>query len=170
MKEQVPIHVNNAIVTLLTELLDGPPGREAYMLNGGDPGLFGSLDKLSSAEASAVGPNGSSVAAHVDHLRYGFHLMNRWSAGENPFATADWGASWRLAAVTDVEWQELRRGFRDEASRWRSAIAVPREVNAVELAGIIGSVAHTAYHLGAIRQIHAALRGPRDVSPGNLAS
>jgi hypothetical protein len=25
-------------------------------------------------------PTGSSIAAHVDHLRYGSSLMNRWSA------------------------------------------------------------------------------------------
>ena len=42
--------------------------------------------------------------------------------------------------------------------------AHPRDVSDVELPGSIGSIAHTAYHLGAIRQIAAALRGPRDGS------
>ena len=35
-------------------------------------------------------------------------------------------------------------------------------VNDVEAGGIIGSIAHTAYHLGAIRQMQPALRGPKD--------
>lgn len=161
---QLPPDVARALSTLLGEVLEGPPGREAYMLNGGDRGLLGSLDALSAADASAVGPNGSSIAAHVDHIRYGFSLMNRWSAGENPFATADWGASWKRTVVDENAWASLRAQLREEAMRWKAAIQVPRDVNDVELAGVIGSIAHTAYHLGAIRQMQPALRGPRDAS------
>jgi hypothetical protein len=150
------------LTTLLHEVLEGPPGRDAYMLNGGDRGLLGSLETLSAADASAIGPNGSSIAAHVDHIRYGFSLINRWAQGENAFATADWGASWRRTSVTDDEWRARRRELRDEAMRWKSAMSQPRDVNEVELTGMIGSIAHTAYHLGAIRQMHTALRGPRD--------
>jgi hypothetical protein len=32
----------------------------------------------------------------------------------------------------------------------------------VELSGMISSIAHLAYHLGAIRQIDKQSRGPRD--------
>jgi len=32
----------------------------------------------------------------------------------------------------------------------------------VELAGMIASIAHLAYHLGALRQIDKDLRGPRE--------
>jgi hypothetical protein len=88
--------------------------------------------------------------------------MNRWSAGENPFADADWSASWRISAVDDGQWRALRAGLSAEAVRWNSALGSPREVGAEELAGIIGSIAHLAYHLGAIRQINRAARGPRD--------
>jgi hypothetical protein len=37
----------------------------------------------------------------------------------------------------------------------------------MELNGIVGSIAHLAYHLGAIRQIAGAARGPAD--SGNLS-
>jgi hypothetical protein len=41
-------------------------------------------------EASAVpSGGGASIAAHVDHLRYGLELLNRWTRGEKPFADAD---------------------------------------------------------------------------------
>ena len=36
----------------------------------------------------------------------------------------------------------------------------PRTPTQVELNGMVASVAHLAYHLGAIRQIDAATRGP----------
>ena len=37
----------------------------------GDPGLLRSLDKLTAADASAAVQGGATVAAHVNHLRYG---------------------------------------------------------------------------------------------------
>jgi hypothetical protein len=149
-----------ALTTLLTEVLQGPPGRDAYLLNGGDRGLLGALDAISATDASALGPNGSSIAAHVEHIRYGFSLMNRWNAGENPFATADWSEAWKRTSVSDDEWTARRRELREEADRWRAALLALRDVNEVELTGIIGSIAHTAYHLGAIRQIDRRTRGP----------
>ena len=155
--------ITSTLTTLLGELLDGPPGREAYMLNGGDVGLLRSLDKVSARDASAMPPGGAaSIAAHVDHLRYGLSLMNRWAGGDNPFDTADWSASWRKTAVSDAEWQQLKSDLATEARRWLDALRAPRDVGRIELNGIVGSIAHLAYHLGAIRQIDRAARGPAD--------
>jgi hypothetical protein len=39
---------------------------------------------------------------------------------------------------------------------------VPRDVSATELNGIVGSIAHLAYHLGSIRQIDRTARGPAE--------
>jgi hypothetical protein len=152
------------VATLFSELVEGAPAAGAYMLNAGDEGLLKSLDKLPAAAASAVTSTGSSIAAHIDHLRYGLSLMNRWSAGENPFKDADWSASWRKTTVSEDEWRALRAGLRDEAGRWLKALRVPRDVQEIELNGMIGSVAHLAYHLGAIRQINDRLRGPAETS------
>ena len=62
---------------LYAELIDGAPESGAYMLNKGDAGLLTSLDNLSASAASKSGAGGASIAAHVDHLRYGLSLMNR---------------------------------------------------------------------------------------------
>jgi hypothetical protein len=43
-------------------------------------------------------------------------------------------------------------------------LRTPREVAGIELSGMIGSIAHLAYHLGAIRQINANARGPAEGS------
>ena len=153
-------HLGKTLVTLFAELVDGAPKSDAYMLNSGDPGLLASLDRLSAAAASASVAGGASIAAHVEHLRYGLSLMNRWSAGENPFRDADWTASWRTTKVSEREWKELRARLADEAHKWRDTLRTPREVNEMELNGVVGSVAHLAYHLGAIRQIDRAARGP----------
>ncbi|HEY6090734.1 MAG TPA: hypothetical protein VIV83_01945 [Gemmatimonadales bacterium] len=148
------------LTTLFAELTDGAQ-RESYVLNRGDAGLLRSLDKLSAADASQAA-TGASIAAHVDHLRYGLSLMNRWAAGENPFADADWSASWRITAVSESEWQRLRATLRTEAQRWLAAQRTPRDVSTTELNGMVGALAHLAYHLGAIRQIHRAAKGPAE--------
>jgi hypothetical protein len=90
--------------------------------------------------------------------------MNRWSAGENPFNDADWSASWKKTTVSDEEWRKLRADLRAEATRWLDVLRTPREVRDVELNGIIGSIAHVGYHLGAIRQINSLLRGPTEAT------
>ena len=155
--------LSNTMTTLFSELVNGAPKDGAYMLNAGDEGLLRSLDKLSAPAASALTPTGSSIAAHVDHLRYGLSLMNRWSAGENPFGDADWSVSWTKTTVSDDEWRARRAELRNETTRWLDALRTPRDLQPVELNGIVGSIAHLAYHLGAIRQINQAARGPLDV-------
>jgi hypothetical protein len=45
---------------------------------------------------------------------------------------------------------------------WHAALQSDREVGGAELDGVVGSLIHLAYHLGAIRQIAAALRGPKE--------
>lgn len=152
--------LGNTLPTLFAELIDGASQPEAYMLNRSDPGLLRSLDKLSATAASAPTPHGSSIAAHVEHLRYGLSLMNRWAAGENPFDDADWTASWRKTRVYAAQWKQLREEFAEEAHRWLESLKNPREIDQSELNSVVGSVAHLAYHVGAIRQIDLSARGP----------
>ena len=146
--------------TLFSELTEGAPTTGAYMLNRGDAGLLASLDRLSAYDASAPRTGGATIAAHVEHLRYGLSLMNRWAAGEHPFETAQWAPSWQTTTVTDEQWATMRASFREECERWLETLATPREVTQTELNEMLGSIAHLAYHLGAIRQIDRALRGP----------
>ena len=124
------------------------------MLNREDGGLLRSLDTLAASAASAVpAAGGSSIAAHVDHIRYGLSLMNRWSHGDpNPWSTADWTASWSRCTVNDQEWAALRQALEMKRARG-SKIRAPREYSEMELNGVIASISHLAYHFGAIRQI-----------------
>ena len=149
-----------SLTTLFRELVEGAGETSAYVLNRGDSGLLRTLDRLDAAAASRVTETGSSIAAHVDHLCYGLSLLNRWAAGENPWDDADWAASWRNTSVTEIEWKQLRARLRNEAREWANVIGTPRAVEEIELNGIIASVAHVAYHIGAIRQIDTRARGP----------
>jgi hypothetical protein len=158
----MPALLHQTLGALFSELIDGAADEAAWMLNPKDEGLLRSLDKLTASAASAVPVNGgASIAAHVDHVRYGLSLMNRWSRGEpNPWATADWTASWARTSVTDEQWKALRQELAAEARAWREALRVPRDYSPIELNGVVASIAHLAYHVGAMRQIDRAIRGP----------
>jgi hypothetical protein len=123
------------------------------------------LRQLDGIDAEAASrrpmPGRTTIANHVDHVHYGFTLLNRWAAGEeNPWATADWEASWRRGTLTDGQWKELRDKLRSAVKSWQNTVATRTEWNGITAAGAISSAAHTAYHLGAIRQIIAALGLP----------
>jgi len=147
-----------ALCNLLVELFDGPPAREAFVLNVGDPGLLRQLEGVDAQTASTRPMAGlTTIAAHVAHVHYGFTLLNRWAAGEpNPWATADWHASWRRERVTDDEWRRLRDKLAQATADWKQAVRTRDTWDGMSASGAISSAAHTAYHIGAIRQILAA--------------
>lgn len=150
---------HGALCKLLAEVLDGPPANEAFVLNPGDPGLLRQLESIDAGAASARPmPGKTTIASHVDHVLYGFTLLNRWAAGEeNPWATADWEASWLRTTVTDDQWRTLRDQLRSATQNWQSHVAARTDWNEISAPGALASAAHTAYHLGAIRQILAAI-------------
>jgi hypothetical protein len=154
---------SRSLALLLSELVNGTQVEAgAFVLNTGDIGLLRSLDALSAADASRGVNRGATIAAHAQHLRYGLSLMNRWvSEGGNPFADATWDAAWKISAVDAAAWAEIRLGLQNEAERWLHVLQTPREVTPLEFTGMVASIAHLAYHLGAVRQIDKSLRGPR---------
>jgi hypothetical protein len=156
--------ISPSLGLLFSELVDGAGHKgAAFILNTGDAGLLKSLGTLSAADASRSVNDGATIAAHAQHVRYGLSLMNRWAReGGNPFADATWDAAWKISAVNATEWEEIVRGLGDEAHGWLERLRTPRQVQAVELTGMIASIAHLAYHLGAIRQIDKSVRGPRE--------
>jgi hypothetical protein len=152
------------LTRLFSELVDGAvQDGGAFVLNSGDVGLLRSLDKLSAADASRSVHQGATIAAHARHLQYGLSLMNRWAReGGNPFADATWDEAWKTTIVDEAEWNAIRRGLGEEARRWVDALGSPRDAAPMELTGMIASIAHLAYHLGAIRQIDKTARGPKE--------
>jgi hypothetical protein len=153
--------LRDSLAGLMRELVDGPEGDLAFITNVGDPGFIRSLARLSAADASLRPGGRSSVAGHVQHVRYGFELMNRWIRGDaNAFADATFAQSWGTQQVSDAEWTALVAALERETRDWMHALAEPREWDAVSLSGAISSIAHLAYHIGAIRQLAPASAGP----------
>ena len=154
--------LQRALSNMLTEIFNGPPGQEAYVLNPGDPGLLRHLDSIDAGAASnRPMPGKTTIAAHVDHLLFGLAILNRWAAGDpNPWAGADWNGSWQRTTVTEDQWRTLRDGLRQEAEKWQTFVANRTSWDDLGAAAALSTAAHTTYHFGAIRQILAGLNKP----------
>ena len=148
-----------ALINMLTELFNGPPGQEAYVLNPGDPGLLRQLDTIDARTASArATPGQTTIAAQVDHVTFGFNVLNRWFAGEpDPFAGADYSASWQRTNMSEEQWRALRGRLRHETEQWQKAVSARNEWDNTTASAALSTAAHTAYHIGAIRQMLIAL-------------
>ena len=72
----------------------------------------------------------------------------------------DWGEIWRtVGAVTPDEWQAIQAELRANYERILRLIDDQTEwPGEAEIGGAMGVVAHTAYHLGEIRQALCTLK------------
>ncbi len=159
-----PADTQLSLVHLFSELVHGASNDgAAFILNSGDVGLLRSLDAVSPSEASRRVDGGASLAAHATHVAFGLTLMNRWARdGGDPFADAMWDDAWKTSDVSAREWDGIRSKLNEESATWLRALGTPRDVTSLELSGMIASVAHLAYHLGAMRQISTSARGPKE--------
>jgi hypothetical protein len=86
-------------------------------------------------------------------------MLNRWATGDpNPWAGTDPNASWSRPTVSEEQWQALRDAFRKETKAWREVVATRTNWDGTAATIAISTAVHTAYHIGAIRQILAGLR------------
>ena len=140
------------VTRMLREAFEGPPGPWTYFTDTAPgSGVFGTLSGLSVAQASQEGgPGRTTIAGHVRHVSSSLALSTRGLRGES--TSRDRGRSWMTSAVDAAAWAALRAELRREYE----SLVIAVETHAVwdeDALGIaIGAIAHTAYHLGAIRQ------------------
>jgi len=121
--------------------------------------LSETLDTISAVEASTPPiEGGTSIAGHVEHIRFYIRVMNDYMDGVT-YEKLDWKQSWLLHTVTDVEWVELKEKIRDDYQGLLTHLRTfPDWANERRLGDVIGIIAHTAFHIGAIRQMAKALK------------
>lgn len=150
--------LREAVLTLLDESFEGPPDHQGswYTDHGRTAGLLRTLEAFDHQAASTPpGPGRATAAAHAEHLRYSLELANRALRGEDPYSSADWKASWAKQTVDAGAWASLREAIRAEYRNLRAAVADSSAWAEQQeaLTGVLAVIAHTAYHLGATRQI-----------------
>lgn len=114
--------------------------------------LLETLGTLSAERVSRPSPgNGETVAAHVFHLLFYLDVLEEYVAGTRTGKT-DWAESWTVSVVDEAGWAGLRERLRSAETRLRSAAgwdwAEPDRFG-----GLLTMLVHTAFHLGALRQV-----------------
>jgi|WetSurMetagenome_2_1015567.scaffolds.fasta_scaffold24346_4 hypothetical protein len=142
--------------TLLEETFEKVNG--VYLDRG--TSLLETLASLSAAEASKpIADSGTSIASQVDHIRFYLKMLNDYIDGVWP-EKVDWQGSWSRKSVTDSEWNELRAELLIDYQNLLDHLNSITDWNDDRrLGGAMGIIVHTAYHLGAIRQIIRVVRG-----------
>ena len=140
------------LTRMLREAFEGPPGPWTYFTDtSSGTGVFGTIGGLSAAVASRTGgPGGTTIAGHVHHLSSSVALSTKGLRGEP--TSRDRSRSWTVSVVDDAAWAALRTRLREEYDRLVVAVEMHARWDEDALGVAIGALAHTAYHLGAIRQ------------------
>ncbi|WP_033543386.1 hypothetical protein [Planococcus sp. CAU13] len=148
----------NSITTMVKETFEGPPvpvKGSWFTETKPNSGIFGVLDETSHAEAS-MPVNGTTLAAHADHIRYHMWGINEIVKNEKQ-PEMDWGKSWEIQSVDEQQWNRIRDGVRNEYATLMQMIDV-MEWNELLINEVLASLAHSAYHLGALRQMLKVIR------------
>ncbi len=149
-------HFTKALRMLLDETFDRVQG---FYLDGGTS-LFETLAGISAAAASIpVGGKCATLAAQVKHVAFYLDVVNN-SVRDPSFPPADWGEIWRtVSSVTPDEWQAIQAELRASYNRILKLIDdTPAWPDESYIGGAIALIAHTAYHLGEIRQALCTLQ------------
>ncbi len=121
--------------------------------------LFETLATISAEEASIpVGEKCATLAAQVEHIRFYLDVLEQYMLGSPP-ENVDWNEIWQtVSSVTEEEWADSQRRLRATYTRVSTSIFAIEAWGEEQIGGPIGIIAHSAYHLGEIRQALCVLK------------
>lgn len=142
-------HFTKALYALLDETFDSVQG---YFLDKGTS-MFETLATISAEEASVpVGGKCATLAAQVKHVAFYLDVVDK-TVRDPSYPRVDWGEIWRtVSSVTSDEWDAIRAELRANYNRILSLIKDTPAWEEAQIGDAIAVIAHTAYHLGEIRQ------------------
>ncbi len=123
----------------------------------GNHGFFAALDSLSAAQASDATMLGSSIAAHTAHTAFHIEATLRYVTGDR--SPNDWQASFEPRVVSELEWITQRNRLK---AAHQNIVQLARETPVWDedsASGLMATLAHVSYHLGAVKQIIKLARG-----------
>jgi len=139
-----------SVAYLLRETFEGSPeGQPSVYLDRG-VGIFKTLADLSAEDASRD-ISDMTVAAQTEHAKFYLDRLCEFIGGRTE--NVNWDDSWLIETVNDAEWDALRESVKKAYEETLRCLASVEEWNELRVGMAMGLVAHTAYHLGAIRQI-----------------
>jgi hypothetical protein len=120
-------------------------------------GLFQTLEAITPEAASrAPVPGVPTVAAHCAHISYYVRVVHNFIVGQAQ--EVDWPSSWRVQHVGPGEWEALKGELRRGYETLKPALESVQTWGEGPMVDSMAIVAHTAYHLGALRQVVRAVQ------------
>lgn len=143
-----------ALQALFKETFEGMPAQEGAVFLDRSVGIFTTLGKIDARRASTE-TNRTTIAAHSEHARFYLELLNNYL--NKNYRVIDFKQSWRIKKVNDNEWEMLRENMSRTYREVSGTFQKNEEWTLDEITVAMGMLAHTAYHLGAIRQMIKAI-------------
>lgn len=141
------------VAYLLRETFEGSPeGMPSAYLDRG-VGFFKTLEGTT-AEAASTEFRGTTIAAQTEHAKFYLDRLCEYINGRTE--PVNWEDSWLIETVNEAEWDALRESVRKAYENTLLCLAEEREWHTMQTGMALGLIAHSAYHLGAIRQIAKA--------------
>lgn len=145
-----------SLSALLKETFEGTSTAFGTMYLNEGTGLFATIENIS-AETASLGS--TTIAAHCEHTRFYLEFLSDYM--NEDFKMVDWNESWNTKTVDEIEWNALRGQLQKSYQKVTDMVADVETWNDFKISGALGILAHTAYHLSAIRQL-AKLKSEKD--------
>lgn len=138
------------ILFILRETFEGSPeGQGSAYLDRG-VGVFATLENLSAEQVSRE-INETTIAAQTEHAKFYLDRICEFMTGRTE--KVNWEQSWLIEEVNETEWNALRDAVRKSYENVLRTFAAVETWNGDNIGDSVAVIAHTAYHLGAIRQL-----------------
>lgn len=138
-----------SILYILRETFEGSLETGSAYLDRG-VGILNTIEKLSATEVSREVAS-MTIAAQTEHAKFYLDRLCEFMTGRTE--KVNWEQSWLIETVNETEWNHLRDGMRKSYENVLQTFGKIEDWNEDRIGEAVGIVAHTAYHLGAIRQI-----------------
>lgn len=137
------------VLLIFGETFEGSPEDGSAYLDRGT-GVFSTVEALSAAQVSEK-YDSTSIVAHVEHLKFYLDRLVEFINGR--VEPVNWDQSWLIETVDEAEWVLLKEGLRKSYDGALKCFAEVEEWDQNNIGDAIAMIAHSAYHLGAIRQM-----------------
>jgi hypothetical protein len=138
------------VLVILCETFEGSPeGQGSAYLDRG-VGIFPTIETLSAQQVSHE-INETTIVAQIEHAKFYLDRLCEFMNGRTE--SVNWEQSWLIETVNDEEWNALRDAVKKSYENVLRTFAEIENWNQDNIGDAIAIIAHTAYHLGAIRQL-----------------
>lgn len=138
------------VLVILRETFEGSPeGKPSAYLDRGI-GFIKTIEGLSAEQVSQkIGE--TTIAAQTEHAKFYLDRLCEFMKGRTE--KVNWEQSWLIESVNETEWNALRDSVKKSYENVLQTFAEIENWNQDNIGDAVAIIAHTAYHLGGIRQI-----------------